>query len=55
MMNYEEIYRTLLKLCKNENLRLIEAELRNEKICYARMEDCVVINKKYRRFEGVPA
>lgn len=51
MKTYEEIYGTLLKLCKNEGLRLIEAELGNEKICYARQEECIVLNKNYHEFK----
>ena len=50
MEKYKEIYRALLKLCENEGLRLIEAELGNDKICYARQEDCIVLNKSYHKF-----
>ena len=52
MKNYEEIRSALLSLCKKENLRFIEAELENEKICYARMEDRITLNKNYHKFKG---
>ena len=51
MNTYDEIYNTLLELCKNENLRLIEADLSNDKICFAGMEDRIILNKNYWKFK----
>lgn len=48
MKNYEAIYRTLLKLCKKEGLRLIEAELRNEGIFVWFYKDYIIINSFYK-------
>ena len=47
---YAETKATLMKLCASETLRFFEAELENEKICYARMEDRIILNKNYHKF-----
>ncbi len=46
MEKYKEIYRVLLKLCENEELRLIEAELEDESIICKREKDMIILNTK---------
>ena len=50
MMNYEEIYRTLLELSKNEGLRFIEAELEDNELLCLQFEDKIVLNTKCDKF-----
>ena len=45
MNTYEEMYQALSKLCKNEGLRLIEAELEDADVIYIRQDDKIVLNK----------
>lgn len=41
---YEDFKRTLMKVCQNEGLKLVEAKLRNPKSVYFRFEDRIVLN-----------
>ena len=49
MNGYRKIYKKLKKQCRRDGLRLIEAKLENEKICYAKFENCYLINKNYHK------
>lgn len=53
MNTYEKVYNALSELCSSERLNLVEAELSNEKICYARMNGKILINKRYHKFERI--
>ncbi len=53
MKSYNEIYSALLELCKNEGLRLVEAELRNPKVIYFRFKEGFVINTKCEKYPKV--
>ncbi len=50
MINYKEIYTALLKLCKNENLRLVEAELEDEELLFLKLDNKIVLNTKCEKF-----
>lgn len=52
MKTYEEIYSTLLKLCKNENLRLVEAELEDEEIVMLVFDDRIVLNTGCEKYSN---
>lgn len=50
MKNYEEIRSALLSLCKNEDLRFIEAELEDETIVCKRKKNEIILNKNFFEF-----
>lgn len=54
-IKYNKFKADLLPFCERENLKLIEAELKNDGICFWLFEDRIVLNKKFRGFKGVPA
>lgn len=53
MNTYDEIKGLLLKLCKNEGLKFIEAGLSNNGICYVLIDGNIVLNKNYHKFKAV--
>lgn len=48
MNTYDELYSTLLRLCKKEGLKLVETELKNKKIMVWFHDEYIIINSYYK-------